>query len=276
MKFILSIFVTLFFSTAALALPQVEVSEADLITKMKLLTTMEQAQRQQYYIEALKALGYSYTPHAFKLGYASGLNLVFEKKGSSPTPKTVLIGAHYDRYYSGADDNTSGSIGALIIATSLAKTNFKNTIQVVFFDHEESGLVGSSIFVREVLKPPFAGAFTMDMIGYDSNDDGGMEVQVCAESGEASHALAKLMINTIQTQNLFLKPVIQCNRRSDQGSFWRAGLPAVNAQEKFFTGDSTPCYHQACDTWDTINYKYLANMIRLVGYSAMQILEPVP
>lgn len=264
------VFITLTFNVFAQTLI-LDVNENALKEDMQDLTVLNKPDLREEIISRLSALGYEYE---FQEVAREGKNLIFRKAGNGASPKLVTVGAHYDHFYSGADDNMSGTIAVLTLAKSFANINFENDLEFVFFDHEEDGIIGSGVYATKLkhAATPFLGAFTMDMIGYDSDDDGGMEIQVCNSSNEESKKLSKLMVDTIVKRALPLKTVFQCNTRSDQVSFWNQGLPAVNAQEMFFTGDRNRCYHRSCDVWSIINYKYMANIIKAVGYTSYEVL----
>jgi Zn-dependent M28 family amino/carboxypeptidase len=100
----------------------------------------------------------------------SGTNIVATIPGGSP--KTVLIGAHYDRVAvgQGAIDNGASCAVLLKLLDSLkAKPLEKYTAKVVFFDLEEAGLVGSRAFfdqMRMRQEPMPAYAVNLDIFGY--------------------------------------------------------------------------------------------------------------
>jgi hypothetical protein len=63
----------------------------------------------------------------------------------------IVVGAHLDAVYGapGANDNGSGVAVLLQLIRDLDKRQFNHRIDFCFFDHEEPGLIGSSIYVRE-------------------------------------------------------------------------------------------------------------------------------
>jgi len=58
---------------------------------------------------------------------------------------------------------------------------------------------------------------------------------------------------------------------SDHTAFRRLGMPAVGITEEYRNGDTTPHIHRPTDTWDTVDFEYLAAGTRLVQ-AAMAIL----
>ncbi|MGN6105416.1 MAG: M28 family peptidase, partial [Kofleriaceae bacterium] len=57
--------------------------------------------------------------------------------------------------------------------------------------------------------------------------------------------------------------------RSDHQAFLDRGMPAVGIGEEFNSGDHTPHYHKATDTFDKISFAYLGSVTRL----AIDVIE---
>lgn len=74
-------------------------------------------------------------------------NLIAELPGVGKSDEIVLLGAHYDAYFSGADDNSTGTAALLELAQVLSGFTFRRTIRLVAFDLEELGYFGSSQYV---------------------------------------------------------------------------------------------------------------------------------
>ncbi len=187
---------------------------------------------------------------------------------SERLPGTIVVGAHYDhlgfggRYsldpesksaHVGADDNASGVAGLFEIARLLTSPGVKSRRDVVFaaFSAEESGLLGSSHFVRAIeagkvpalpAKSTFA-MLNLDMIGRLREN----RLQVLG--GETASEWASLVgpaceslrVDCALAQDGGYGP-------SDQMSFFLAGIPVLH----FFTGSHAD-YHKPSDTSDKIN-----------------------
>ena len=52
---------------------------------------------------------------------------------------------------------------------------------------------------------------------------------------------------------------------SDHSSFRRLGFPAVGVTEEYRHKDTTPHIHSAGDTFETIDFEYLASTTKLVA-----------
>ncbi|MFH0753139.1 MAG: M28 family peptidase [Candidatus Omnitrophota bacterium] len=78
-----------------------------------------------------------------------GMNLIFDLAGEK-RDKTIVIGAHYDAWFGGAQDNASGVALLAGMAGVLARRDLQHNLRLIFFDAEELGMVGS----RHHLKTP--------------------------------------------------------------------------------------------------------------------------
>src|SRR5690606_20146741 len=96
--------------------------------------------------ERLEGLGFTVERHA----YATGVNVIGVREGTSEPQRRVLVGAHYDHIAgcAGADDNASGVAGALEAARVLAMASFPRTLVVACWDEEERGLIGSRAYAE--------------------------------------------------------------------------------------------------------------------------------
>jgi N-carbamoyl-L-amino-acid hydrolase len=73
-------------------------------------------------------------------------NLIGRRRGSTDTLKPLLIGSHIDTVPEGGNyDGVVGSMGAIEVAQTLAENNvtLKHPLEVVIFQNEEGGLIGS-------------------------------------------------------------------------------------------------------------------------------------
>jgi hypothetical protein len=109
------------------------------------------------------------------------------------------------------------------------------------------------------------GVHTIDQMGWDSDGDGAIELELPYEGAldlyvEASRGsgFASVIHVTEETG-------------SDHTAFRRLGMPAVGLTEEYRNGDTTPHIHRPTDTWDTVDFGYLAAATGLVR-RAMTIL----
>lgn len=206
--------------------------------------------------------------------YRTGVNVVAEIKGLNPD-KVLIIGSHYDgvRNSPGADDNGSGTIGALAIARYfITRPTPKYTLRFIAFDQEEKGTVGSKNYVAQLSKEgklsTIKGAILMEMLGYDADQDGAFHIVDCARSARriesGSDVLTKMILAGLDASQVDLKRSTACTTRSDHSRFWQKGIPAIVVSEDFFGGDSNPCYHKSCDNVAQLDFDYMQKNLIMI------------
>jgi hypothetical protein len=259
-------------------LSQLAGGEAVEIDGKKVTLTDRQSDQNRKYARTLlkqfyKECGYEVTEHDYGNG---GVNLIAEKKGQDD--QFVVLGAHYDTVdCAGADDNGSGTIGILGAAYELASyPTLKHGIRFVSFDQEEIGLVGSGKYVEKLKKDgqdkKLIGAICPDGIMYDTNDDGEFLLADLGGLGEKGNkVLSDAIQETIKDTGLKLKSMSNNNPYpgSDMGSFWEAGLVAVDIGTSW--NDNTPHYHQKSDTVDKGNFNYMMKLTKLMTGAAAKL-----
>ena len=85
----------------------------------------------------------------------------------NPTNEKFVIGAHYDAFYYGANDNGAACVILLNLINDLK--NSKTSIEFVFFDKEEEGMIGSEEYINLIGKDNIKGMINLDMCGLGSN-----------------------------------------------------------------------------------------------------------
>jgi hypothetical protein len=190
----------------------------------------------------------------------------------------LWVTAHLDSVYNaGANDDASGLVLLLMTAKVLDRLDLKHTIHLVAYDLEEVGLVGSSVYVRNVVSPIRAqggdrtiiGNLQSDMIGYEPNEFDA-EIVTCNRGGTIDDAVlrASEAINSPVELNETCLP-----GRSDHHRFWDAGLPAAWI---FDRGEDSPYpwHHEPGDTMDKLNITYLRSMIQLTVVTTALLAGP--
>jgi Zn-dependent M28 family amino/carboxypeptidase len=220
-------------------------------------------------------------------------------------PKTaleevILVGAHYDSVpmCPGADDN--GSAVAAMLGCAAACSLWRLVLPVIFvaFNREEDGLKGSRDFVESYLpEATFAVrcAHILEMVGYASSAPGsqrvpaGLPIQI-SDQGDFLGLLANGHSKTIMDfvlrrarayvpempvtglkVKLGLEKYFPVLSRSDHAPFWAQKIPAM-----MWTDTSefrNPNYHRHTDTPDTLNYRFLTWVTRLLTASVIQQAE---
>ncbi len=227
-----------------------------------------------YVIDRFKAsgiqpFGESYTePFTFTAGRGGtsserhGVNVVGHIDGTD-THRYIVVSAHYDHIgtrngvvFNGADDNASGTAGLFAVAKYFSVHKPAHSILFVAFDGEESGLRGSTAFLKQ---PPVDASslaidLNMDMIGRDPNDKlfvVGTYLQPFLKplvEKIASAAPIKLLIGHDDPNQ---KDVEDWTRDSDHYSFIQAKIPAL-----YFGDEDFDEHHKATDDFETITYNF--------------------
>ena len=206
-------------------------------------------------------------------------NVIAESRTGDPRKK-VMLGAHLDSVPAGPgiNDNGSGTAALLEIAEEMSKltrgraNRLTNQVAFAFWGAEESGLIGSTDFVKNLSpgqKARILANLNFDMLGspnyarfiYDGDGDA-----FGTTGPPGSDAIEALFEGWFASEGLASEPTA-FDGRSDYGPFIEAGIPAgglftgaegvkTEAQVALYGGDAgswfDPCYHQACDTLDTV------------------------
>lgn len=189
-------------------------------------------------------------------------SIVADKKGSHDPSKVIMVMGHIDsvgKTFAGADDNASGTAVALEMARVLKDYSNNKTIRFFITNGEELGLLGASHYARKLSDEnklnELSLVINMDMVGYNSN--GVVELETEPEYESVAKAFANLA-----AQYTSLKTKITLGAwGSDHVPFLKRGVPSLLTIENWDT--KTPCYHQACDKPDTLNYDYAAEIGKL-------------
>jgi Zn-dependent M28 family amino/carboxypeptidase len=106
--------------------------------------------------------------------YATGVNVIGTKLGSTLPDQQVLLTAHYDHIADcpGANDNASGMAGLLEAARVLAQSETERTLIVACWDEEERGMVGSRDYADRAAArgDDIIIVYNLEMIGYKSDE----------------------------------------------------------------------------------------------------------
>jgi Zn-dependent M28 family amino/carboxypeptidase len=197
----------------------------------------------------------------------------------------VLVGAHYDHegikngeIFPGADDNGSGTVANLQVASAFAALSNAELadyhVIFAFWDAEEKGTLGTRYFVEHPPLPltQIKTVLNMDMIGRDASFkfaalrqpviDENAENQVMLFYSAQSPQLKKLALDVNSTTKLDLKfdPNVYFTSGSDHRSFHAREIPIV----WYFTGFHTD-YTSPRDTADKINFEKLTRITRHIA-----------
>lgn len=261
---------------------------------------------QEMCADRLTMLGFDVQLHE----YATGINVVGRRLGTTRPQELVLIGAHYDHIPNclGADDNATGVAGALEVGRVLTQIDTERTVAIGCWDEEELGLLGSSAWVALGKDPEetVVAYYNYDMIGFatDEPDTQGIpfgfdaifpeqyaEVEanefrgdfILMAADELAQEQADAFVAHAQLLELPTVPAILDSasknsdlfsdlRRSDHAPFWAADIPAL-----FFTDSANfrnPAYHCASgeDTIESLDFAFARNVTAATVGSAAETL----
>ncbi len=171
--------------------------------------------------ERLDAMGVAWRAETFELDGRQGRNLVADLGGAASAP-LLLIGAHYDRVDvgHGATDNASGVAAVLELAERLKQAPLaQHRVQLVFWDLEELGLLGSRAWVATPGREQPALYVNFDVFGW------GDTLWMMAPQADAP--LVQALQASTRAQGLGFSPG-QTYPPTDHLAFQRAGWPAVS------------------------------------------------
>ncbi len=207
----------------------------------------------------------------------AGVNLYAELRATVPSEEWIVLGAHYDtvRVAPGADDDGSGVTAVLLAAERLVDLKVRRrNVLFAFFDQEELGLVGSSVFVKFLVADgrKVVAAHPIDKNGRDGDGDRAVQHGPADAETRGDPFVALYEKAAARTQGI--GPVIRTRMgRSDHVSFLDAGIPAVLITQEYEGGDWTPHYHRKTDTCANVHFGYLTTAAALVTNAVILQLE---
>ena len=229
---------------------------------------------EQYLFEKLNSFGYEAQLEEFS---GDGTNVYAIKTGTKYPEAYYMICAHYDGVTTFcADDNASGTAAVLEAARLMKDRSFEYSVIFALWDEEEIGLNGSRYYANNAYYDDMmiAGVINLDMIAWDSDDDGLIEIH--RNHFDESAAIADVMTELNEALNLGLEPVTfnPGASASDHSSFWNAGYGAILLIEGYFSGDFNPYYHSSNDRIDIFNLPYFHNASTLAISSLASLAMP--
>ncbi len=204
-----------------------------------------------------------------------GYNVVGSIPGSTTKSQMVVVGAHHDAHFRGAEDDTSGVVTALTMAKAMKMSHARPNKTVVFLlvTGEEFGttnswydwLIGSYHAIAKTHRN-WVGRVAAD-INLEWQGAAGAPLQVRCNP-EMAPWVQKLLDNNsalipngVDNGGLVRRNVWTWN---DQWTFTAAGVPSVY----FVTKDATyrgAWYHSQLDTTALIDWSYLGDNVKLYG-----------
>ena len=209
-------------------------------------------------------------------------------RGSDPVLRDqyVILTAHYDhlgmlapgagdRIYNGANDNGSGVVSVIEIASALATLtpHPKRSILFMAVFGEESGLLGSYYYVRHPLAPlkDTIANINLEQMGRTDDKDG-PKVGAFAFTGPSFSDLPARMGAAAKAEGVKVYSEQGADGffdRSDNYAFALAGIVAHTAVVAF----EYPDYHGLGDEWRKIDYANMAKVDRAVAAGLLDLAD---
>jgi hypothetical protein len=263
----------------------------------------EEHRKAQAYIHArLEHAGFAVREAPFIGAGAAGVNVLTEPVPDLPDLPLVIIGAHYDSVHGspGADDNASAVAALLELARWIRpRLELQDVgacrLQLVAYDLEEYGYVGSLVHSREVQRigTTLRGMISLEMLGYTDQRPGSQRLPAHLASlypnvgnfiGVCGNEASRRLVQTV-TEAMKRVPGLPVEsitvpgkgemlpevRLSDHCPFWERGLPALMITDTSFFRN--PHYHTLGDTPDTLDYSFLARVTAGVCEAVERLLQ---
>ncbi len=228
------------------------------VTIMRRASSTERTVARTYLVDELTRLGLAPTIH----DYGSGKNVVVHLASTTGgTLPRIVIGGHFDGVAAGPAAADNGTGAAIVVATARylgTRTRRDRAIDLVLFDQEEAGLIGSTAYALKLRGDATAvdSVHNFDMISFDGDGDQAIELwspDAGLEAFYRSHA---------QPRGIPVGSVTFAS--SDHQPFVDRGFATVGVCEEFVGGDATPHYHRVTDTYDKIDFVYTTRVTRLL------------
>lgn len=190
-----------------------------------------------------------------------GANVYGVLEATQESDEYIVLGAHFDteRKCPGAIDN---GVGVALVYSVIKKLtqleNRKRNVIFIFFDQEEEELNGSRAFGTFLLQEGFNvhSVHTVDAIGWDSDGDRAIEIELPDESIKPIYQAVGQTLNIpIHTTKV---------NGSDHAAFRALGFKVTGITCEYANGDYTPFKDTSEDTFETVNFEYLASSTHLV------------
>ena len=230
-------------------------------------TTTQRTSARNYLQTQLTQLGLSPTLQS----YSTGANVTARIAATTTTTtKRIIVGAHFDTVSNsqGANDNGTGVAAVLAVARYVtAMTCRKANVDVVFFDEEESGLLGAVAYANVInTASDVIAVHTIDQIGWDSDNDHRFEIELPTTALFAEYTAAASVVGVPVTKTT--------TQGTDHEAFRNDGFSAAGITEEYVGGDTSPYRHTAQDTASTVKQDYLALGAQLAAQVIMTELSP--
>lgn len=217
----------------------------------------------------------------FEAAGLAGENLVLQLPGVEAVGPPLLVGAHYDGVPGspGADDNATGVAVLLELARAWSIQPLPCPVQLVAFDLEEYGLLGSWAYIqRQAQNSPLRLMLSLEMLGYCDPRPGSQRYPSGLQwlyprqgnfialvgnlpAWRQTRQLSQQMRQQVPCEWLMAGwrgGLVPATRRSDHAPFWDSGYQAIMVTDTSFLRN--PHYHQPSDRPETLDFAFLTRV----------------
>ncbi len=245
---------------------------------------------QQYIIQQLQQWG-SVETHEFQVNGRTHKNLILHLPAANNSNKPpILIGAHYDGVPGtpGADDNATGVAALLELARIFATQPIKHPLQLVAFDMEEYGLLGSIDYATKLQsqKQPLRLMVSLEMLGYCDSTPGSQSYpspleRIYPNTGDFIALIGNLptIPDLLSLSENMHKHGTNCQwlpapnrglivpqtRWSDHSPFWDRGYKAIMVTDTAMLRN--PHYHKESDRIETLDLDFFTGVCNSLAQS---------
>jgi hypothetical protein len=216
-------------------------------------------------------------------------NVIGLLRGSDPALKGtyVLVTAHYDhlginaagpghRIFNGANDDGSGTVSVIEIASALAalEPRLRRSLVFLTFFGEEEGTLGSLYYARHPVFPieKTIGDVNLEQVGRTDAVDGIKLSQVTLTGFDYSNLPRVFQAAGAKTGVRVLSDVSDGESffaRSDNAPLADQGIPA----HTFAVAFEFPDYHRVTDVWQKIDYDNMAKVDRMIALGLIVLAQ---
>jgi len=256
---------------------------------------------EDYVRRAFEAAGLTVREQTYQYGGKRVANLIAELPGAPAGPRPYIVGAHYDTVLGtpGADDNASAVAVMLELARLAASSRPPPPFRFVAFTLEEPPThatrhQGSRIFVRRLRESgeSVAGAIILEMVGrttpkqeypfflqWAGYPKAGDFIGVVGN--RPSRAFGERVLTAMRqnpalpVESLFVwfnGWILADTRLSDHAPFWDKGWPALMVTDTAYFRN--PDYHGPGDRADTLDYAFMAELVRSLNLAVENLAGP--
>jgi hypothetical protein len=205
----------------------------------------------------------------------------------------VIVSAHYDhvglgtpvggdRIYNGANDDGSGTVSVIEIASALARlpegARPKRSVLFLCFFGEEKGLLGSRYYGRHPLVPleKTVAQINLEQVGR-TDDSEGPRLKAASMTGFDFSSVGETFAEVGKQVGVEVQKHPQNSDaffgRSDNQALADLGIPAHTLCTAFMF----PEYHAAGDHWEKVDYENMALVDRMIAVGVLAIAnDPEP